>query len=277
MTNVSDHDVAVSKATMTYNAAADHFDHPVSSFWHCFGRRTIERIGLKEGETILDVCSGSGGSALPATELVGPTGKVIAVDLADQLIALAEAKAISKQLNNIEFRVADMLDLGYQDDEFDAVVCVFGIFFVPDMRSAIQELWRMVKPGGRLAITTWGPNLFEPANNAFWDAVGGVRPDLLRNFNPWDRISDREGLQQMLAEAGVHTDQITAEFGSHPLRSIEDWWKIAMGSGYRGTLEQLDASSFNHVYQSNMKYLLDNEIQSITTNVLYAVAHKSPI
>lgn len=277
MTNVSDHDVAVSKATMTYNAAADHFDHPVSSFWHCFGRRTIERIDLKEGETILDVCSGSGGSALPAAELVGATGKVIAVDLADQLIALAEAKAISKQLNNIEFRVADMLDLGYQDEQFDAVVCVFGIFFVPDMRSAIQELWRMVKPGGRLAITTWGPNLFEPANNAFWDAVGGVRPDLLRNFNPWDRISDPEGLKRMLAEAGVHTEQITAEFGKHPLVSVEDWWKIAMGSGYRGTLEHLDATSFNHVYQSNMKYLLDNKIQSITTNVLYAVAHKSPI
>lgn len=84
---------AKAKAAMTYNAAADHFDHPVSSFWHRFGRQTIARINLRPGETVLDVCSGSGGSALPAAELAGPDGNVVAVDLADRLMALAEAKA----------------------------------------------------------------------------------------------------------------------------------------------------------------------------------------
>lgn len=273
--NTAEHQTAKAKAAQTYNAAADHFDHPVSSFWHCFGRRTIERIGLKNGEWVLDVCSGSGGSALPASERVGSAGKVIAVDLADQLIALAEAKATANQIENIEFRVADMLELGYPDEQFDAVVCVFGIFFVPDMPAAVRELWRMVKPGGRLAITTWGANLFEPANSAFWDAVGNVRPDLQRSFNPWDRISDPDGLQQMLAEAGVYTDDIAAESGAHPLQTSEDWWKIAMGSGYRGTLEQLDAEAFNSVYAANLKRLNNDRVQSITTNVLYAVAQKS--
>lgn len=275
--NTTEHQVAKTKAAMTYNAAADHFDHPVSSFWHCFGRRTIERIGLEKGEWILDVCSGSGGSALPASERVGSTGKVIAVDLADQLIALAEAKATAKQLENIEFRVADMLELGYPEEQFDAVVCVFGIFFVPDMPTAVRELWRMVKPGGRLAITTWGTDLFEPANSVFWDAVGNVRPDLQRSFNPWDRISDPAGLQQMLAEAGVYTDDITSEAGTHPLQTSEDWWKIAMGSGYRGTLEQLGAEDFNHVYATNLNRLNNDGVHSITTNVLYAVAQKSSL
>jgi ubiquinone/menaquinone biosynthesis C-methylase UbiE len=263
------------KAAMTYNAAADHFDHPVSSFWHRFGRQTIERINLRPGETVLDVCSGSGGSALPAAELVGPDGKVVAVDLADRLMALAEAKAAAKRLENIEFWVADMLDLGYPDESFDAVVCVFGIFFVPDMQAAIRELWRMVKPGGRLAITTWGPDLFEPANSAFWEAVGEVRPELKRGFNPWDRISEPSGLQAMLAESGVHTAHIVAESGSHPLQSPEDWWKIAMGSGYRGTLEQLDAESLAQVRTTNLSRLDEDQVQAITTNVVYAIADKS--
>jgi ubiquinone/menaquinone biosynthesis C-methylase UbiE len=267
-------EAAKAKAAMTYNAAADYFDHPVSSFWHGFGRQTIERIGLCPGERVLDVCSGSGGSALPAAELVGPGGQVVASDLAERLIALAEAKAQARGLENIEFRVADMLDLGYPDASFDAVVCVFGIFFVPDMAAAVRELWRMVKPGGRLAITTWGPDLFEPANSAFWDAIADVRPDLQRSFNPWERISEPSGLREMLAEAGVCTDNIVAETGTHPLNTPEDWWLIAMGSGYRGTLAQLDVEALTYVHEKNLAHLDEHQVKAIATNVIYAVATK---
>lgn len=268
--------MAKAKAAATYNTAADYFDHPVSSFWHCFGRQTIERMALRPGESVLDVCSGSGGSALPAAEQVGPKGKVIAADLAERLIALAKAKAEVNKLGNIEFRVADMLDLGYPDGSFDAVVCVFGIFFVPDMAAALKELWRMVKPGGRLAITTWGPDLFEPANSAFWNAIGNVRPDLQRSFNPWDRISKPSGLRDLFAEANIdiHTDEILAESGIHALSSPDDWWSIAMGSGYRGTLAQLDAEMFERVRNANLSCLHREQVKSIKTNVVYSVATK---
>src|SRR6185295_12953786 len=80
-------------------------------------------------------------------------------------------KALARGLQNIEFRVGDMLDLDIPDSELDVVVCVFGIFFVPDMPAAVHELWRLVRPGGKLAITTWGPRFFEPATTAFWNSV----------------------------------------------------------------------------------------------------------
>jgi ubiquinone/menaquinone biosynthesis C-methylase UbiE len=271
---MNEHEAAKAKAATTYNAAADYFDHPVSSFWHCFGRQTVERLDLQPGESVLDVCSGSGGSALPAAERVEPGGKVIAVDLADRLLALASAKAEAKSLDNIEFRVADMLDLGYPDASFDAVICVFGIFFVPDMTAAVRELWRMVRPGGRLAITTWGPGLFEPANGMFWEAIGNVRPDLQRSFNPWERISEPSGLSEMLAAAGVQTDTIVPEAGTHPLQSPDDWWAIAMGSGYRGTIAQLDAETLRQVCEENLSRLGKEQVTSIETNVIYAVATK---
>ena len=86
------HQHANAKAAMAYNAAADHFDHPVSSFWHRFGRRTIERLDLKAGERVLDVCSGSGGSALPAADRVGAEGYVVAADLAERLMSLQPPK-----------------------------------------------------------------------------------------------------------------------------------------------------------------------------------------
>ncbi|OAI27650.1 ubiquinone biosynthesis protein UbiE [Methylosinus sp. R-45379] len=267
-------EAAKAKAAAAYNAAADYFDHPVSSFWHRFGRETVARLDLRPGACVLDVCSGSGGSALPAAERVGPKGRVIAVDLAERLIALAASKAQSKGLETIEFRVADMLALGYPDDAFDAVICVFGVFFVPDMTGAVRELWRMVRPGGRLAITTWGPDLFEPANSAFWNAIRQERPDLFQGFNPWDRISQPAGLQEMLAAAGVSDADIAAEAGRHPLQSPDDWWVIAMGSGYRGTLAQLDPETFSRVRETNLSLLRASGATSIETNVLYAVATK---
>jgi hypothetical protein len=52
------------------------------------------------------------------------------------------------------------------------------VFFVPDMAAFAAEMWRMVRPAGVLAITTWGPGLFEPANSVFWEAVREVEPSL---------------------------------------------------------------------------------------------------
>ncbi|MGI9143627.1 MAG: class I SAM-dependent methyltransferase, partial [Fluviibacter sp.] len=79
-------ELAKAKATAAYNAASDYFDHPVASFWHRFGRQTVDQINIRSGQNILDVCCGSGGSAIPAAEVTGPTGRVVAVDIADQLL-----------------------------------------------------------------------------------------------------------------------------------------------------------------------------------------------
>src|SRR5215471_15027600 len=70
----------------TYNAAADHYDHPAVSFWDRYGRRTVGRLPLISGMAVLDVCCGMGASAIPAAERIAPTGHVIAVDLAEKLL-----------------------------------------------------------------------------------------------------------------------------------------------------------------------------------------------
>jgi len=149
------------KAAAAYNAAADHSDDEALGVWAKYGGRTVERLALPSGASVLDVGCGTGASAIPAAERVGPNGKVIAVDLAERLLEIARHKAASRNLGNIEFRLGDMEDLGYPDRHFDAVICVFAIFFVPDVAKQIKELWRTVRPGGQLAITTWGPRVWD--------------------------------------------------------------------------------------------------------------------
>jgi 2-polyprenyl-3-methyl-5-hydroxy-6-metoxy-1,4-benzoquinol methylase len=73
--------------------------------------------------------------------------------------------------------VGDLLDLHLADIQFDAVVCVFGIFFVPDMSVVLRLLWERVRPGGKLAIMTRELRFLEPAT-AFWNSIRTERPDL---------------------------------------------------------------------------------------------------
>lgn len=266
---------AQQKAAATYNAAADCYDDGLNSFWARFGRSTIERLNLQHGQRVLDVCCGSGASALPAAEKVGPNGFVLGIDLSEKLLALARAKANEQQLRNIEFRVGDMLELRFPESDFDAVVCVFGIFFVPDMAAAIRGLWREVRPGGKLAITTWGPRFFEPATTAFWNSIRDVRPSLYKDFNPWDRICEASSIFALLHEAGIDHAKVVAEDGAHPIPSPEAWWSAVLGSGYRGTVEQLDASDRERVRTANLSYIRQSGIRSVEANVVYTIANKN--
>lgn len=268
-------DDAKARAAATYNATADFYDDPANAFWEHFGRRTVERLQLPLGARVLDVCCGSGASALPAAEIVGPQGYVLGVDLAQNLLALARAKATARGLQNIEFRLGDMLNLDLPESHFDAVVCVFGIFFVPDIPAAVRELWRHVRPGGKLAITTWGPNFFEPATTAFWNSVREVRPDLYKGFNPWDRITEPPAVQELLHAGGVEQAEVVAESGAHPIPTPEAWWAAVLGTGYRGTIDQLNTSDQERVHAANLHYIRQSGIRSVQANVVYVVATKA--
>ena len=265
---------AKSRAATAYNAAADAYDEPANSFWGRFGRATVERLQLAPGARVLDVCCGSGASALPAAESVGPTGSVLGVDLATKLLELARSKAAAQGLRNVEFRHGDLLDLGLPEAQFDAAVCVFGIFFVPDMPAAVRALWRVVKPGGKLAITTWGPRFFEPATTVFWNSIRDERPDLYRGFNPWDRICEPPALRALLNEGGVEHADIVAQSGAHPIPTPEAWWAAVLGSGYRGTFDQLDAAARERVRRKNLDYIRNSGVRSVEANVVYEIAGK---
>jgi ubiquinone/menaquinone biosynthesis C-methylase UbiE len=267
-------DDAKKRAAATYNAASEFYDHPANTFWERYGRRTIERLRLPEGARVLDVCCGSGASAIPAAEAVGPRGSVTGVDLAGNLLELARAKAKQRGLTNIQFESGDMTNLRFETGSFDVVVCVFGIFFVPDMEAAVRELTRVVRPGGRLAVTTWGPRFFEPVSSAFWDSVRNVRSDLYKGFNPWDRISEAATVRSLLESAAVSDIEVVPETDSQPINSPDHWWAMVLGSGYRGTVDQLTPSEREQVRAENLDFLRSEAIRSIEANVIYAIGKK---
>jgi ubiquinone/menaquinone biosynthesis C-methylase UbiE len=264
----------MAKTRAAYHAAADTYDHEALDFWSRFGRATVARLGLRPREHVLDVCCGSGASAIPAAEAVGPYGRVLGVDLAPGLLDLARRKARASGLAHAEFVEADFESLAERDGTFDAVVCVFGIFLLPDMAAGVRRLWRWVGPGGRLAVTTWGPRLFEPANTIFWEAVRSVRPELYKGCNPWDRISAPSAVLELFVAAGIPHSSAIASPGEHRLRTADDWWAIVNGSGYRGVLELMTTTERETVREKVIREVGDRAIRSIETNLIYAVARK---
>ncbi len=265
---------AKAKAAATYDAAADHFEDEPLGFWDRIGQRTVDRLGLLAGAKVLDVGCGTGASALPAAEVIGRDGSVVGIDLSARLLDRGRSKARTRGLTNVEFQLGDMTALEYPNGHFDAVVSVFSIFFVPDMEGLVRELWRMVRPQGKLAVTTWGPRIFEPAYSRWLAAVKQERPDLYSAFNPWDRITTAASVRQLLTDGGVTNAEVTEEKGFQPLRSAEDWWIVALGSGLRWTIDQMGPDAAARVRADNVGWLTERKIVSIETNAIYAIATK---
>jgi hypothetical protein len=123
-------------------------------------------------------------------------------------------------------------------------------------------------------VTIWGPRLFEPATSAFWAAVERERPDLLRAFEPWKRITEPAELMRLFRAAGAGGAEVEAEAGTQPLQTPEDWWTIASGTGYRATIEKLGRESAERVRSANLSWLRDHQVTSVETNVVYGIATK---
>jgi ubiquinone/menaquinone biosynthesis C-methylase UbiE len=262
------------RAARTYGAAADHYDRAPLGFWDRFGAATVSRLGLSEGDRVVDLCCGAGASALPAARAVGATGQVTGVDVAEPLLGLARARAAAEGLANIEFRCADAARTGLPAESYDAVVCVFGIFFVPDMAAFAGEMWRLVRPGGVLAITVWGPGLFEPANTVFWDAVREIEPALFKAFNPWDEITAPEALAGLFQRAGVPAAVVRAEAGEHLLSAPDDFWDVVLGTGYRGTVDALGPDKRDRLRDRVLGELRARGVNSLRTDVICGTARR---
>jgi len=125
-------------------------------------RALIERAGIREGQTVLDVAGGAGEPSLTIAETVGWEGSVTCTDAIAEMVEAARAEAQRRGLTNMEFRQCTPDSLPFPDDSFDAVVSRLGVMFFPDSVAAMRELLRVLKPGGKLAFAVWGKSDVNP-------------------------------------------------------------------------------------------------------------------
>lgn len=108
---------------------------------------------IKKGETVLDLGSGAGLDVFMATKRVGDKGKVIGVDMTPEMVKKAEMNAHKLGILNVEFRLGDIENLPIEDETIDAVISNCVINLTPDKQKAFKEVYRVLKPGGRMYIS----------------------------------------------------------------------------------------------------------------------------
>src|SRR5207248_4023822 len=106
---------------------------------------------------VLDRASGAGNPGLDLAAAVAPHGWVTVTDLSPQMLAIAQENAQVRGLTNLSFCVADPEALPFPDQTFDVVTCRFGVMYFPDVGQALQEIYRVLKSGGRVVFTAIGP------------------------------------------------------------------------------------------------------------------------
>jgi len=150
----------------------------------------VALASLKEGETVLDLGSGGGIDVFLASKKVGPTGKVIGVDITQEMLERAKATASKHGYTNVEFRLGEIEALPVEDESVDVVISNCVINLAPDKLKVFQEAYRILKPNGRLMVSdlvTEG-ELPENVRNSF-DAWAGCVAGALEKSDYLEKIT----------------------------------------------------------------------------------------
>ena len=121
----------------------------------CVSDRLVELADIQPGHKVLDVATGIGEPCVTAARRVGTTGSVIGTDLSPQMLAIGRERATALGLTNVEFREMDAEALDLPEESFDAVLCRWGLMFLPNLAGALSGIHRLVASGGRLAAAVW--------------------------------------------------------------------------------------------------------------------------
>ena len=229
------------KVAAGFNLASVGYDRQAVRFLALTARRLVEIAAIRRNETILDVATGTGHSAIALSTFVGISGRVIGIDLSPDMLEVARRNVNKAGLDNIDLQLGDAENLSFEDENFDKVICASGIFFLPDMLAGLKEWLRVTKPGGMVAFSSFGETSFNPMREMYANRIQNNYGVSLPPSRGFQRLSTPQKCQDLMQQAGFHPEdmEIHTEQLGYYLQNVNEWWDIVWHTGFRHSVSQI--------------------------------------
>lgn len=249
-----------------FDAAAADFTALGRHLWAPIGAATAAAARLRPGDRVLDACCGTGASAIPAAQVVGPDGVVDAVDISGPMIG--ELRRMSAGLPQLDAHQADVTT--WDTNGYDVVQSALGIFFFPDMTADTDRLISLARPGARVVFTIWRGEAMAAAGTYLGRAVAAATntaPPKKREPHLIDRINQPDSYTTWLTERDLVDVTVTV----HELRlpmPPDMAWLVITGSGYQRALTTLDPDTIETIRQHYLDSLHADGITELDATTL---------
>lgn len=241
-----------------FNTVATAYGQGASRFFHDSGELLAQMLALSGHESVLDVASGTGATALPLAKRL-PRGTVTAADFSAGMLEQARASAREQGLNNLIFVECDMTALPFPAGQFDYATCSFGLFFVDDLSGALRHIASTVKPGGTVVVTGFCGDSFQPMASRCLDRLRAYGVDAPEKPG-WSRMAEPAQLKQIFADAGLSDVTIERRALGYFI-DLDGWWDVVWNAGFRGMVERLGdkKEAFKRAHLDELKPLLNDQ------------------
>lgn len=185
----------------------------------------LEAAALAPGEHVLDLAAGPGLLARDAARQVLPDGWVLASDIAEGMLAEGLRRAADEGLPDLLAAACDAEHLSFGDGTFDVALIGLGLFIFPQPGKALAEVRRVLRPGGRLALSVWGPREAVPLISRAQDCIARLLPAPKVPRPSVFRLGEADVLAALLGEAGFSDVRLTPHRLSCRFDSADAYWQ----------------------------------------------------
>ena len=240
--------------------------------------RLVVHAGIHEGQRVLDVACGTGWATLAARALVGETGRVIGIDIADKALEIARGKAEKVGLKNISFQEQDGHHPKFDDNSFDVVTCASALFGFQDKAGALREWRRILKRDGKVAICTYGRE-FRTVSTMLRNTIAKYTTESSAKNANEGVLESVEQCVTCLTEAGFSNINTSVEELGYYYPNLDVYWEEdVMSSMRRIPLDKLDRGTAERVrieHLDEMKTFARDKGVWRPVPTLFAVGSKS--